>query len=240
MIFQILRSLIPSMYFNFHYLPFRQAVKLPVLLYKPHLQKLGGVFRIEADRISTGMIRLGFPQCYFYPNAGVVFENLGGSIVINGRLNLGNNTAISVGQFGKLTLGNNVNAPASLKLACYHEVNIGDRTSFGWDCIVMDTDSHCLTYIEPAGGTHKGHGFGSITIGTDVWFGNGCLVMKGTKTPNKVVFGARSVINKNLSCEECTLLGGNPLRELRKNVFRNMLDDCIDYKQGCFSKITQN
>ena len=42
MIFQILRSLIPSMYFNFHYLPFRQAVKLPVLLYKPHLQKLGG------------------------------------------------------------------------------------------------------------------------------------------------------------------------------------------------------
>lgn len=41
-----LRSLPYSIYFNFHYLPFRQAVKLPILLYKPKLLKLKGIVKI--------------------------------------------------------------------------------------------------------------------------------------------------------------------------------------------------
>ena len=204
---------------------------MPVLLYRPHLKQMGGVFRIDSDHISTGMIRLGFPQCGFYPNSGISFENLGGSIVIHGKLRMGNNTNISVGQFGTLSIGDNVNAPASLKLACYHNICIGDRTSFGWDCLVMDSDFHCLTYIEPTGETRKGHGFGTISIGSDVWFGNGCLIMKGTSTPSKVVFGARSVINQKLTCGQYVLLGGNPLRVLKENVYRNMQDDVIDYSQ---------
>jgi len=34
---QELRYIIPTLYFNFHYLPWRQAIKLPIVLYKPHL-----------------------------------------------------------------------------------------------------------------------------------------------------------------------------------------------------------
>lgn len=33
----MLRSILPTIWFNFHYLPFRQAVRLPILLYKPKL-----------------------------------------------------------------------------------------------------------------------------------------------------------------------------------------------------------
>ena len=29
-----------SIWFNFHYLPFSQAMKLPILLYKPHFKAL--------------------------------------------------------------------------------------------------------------------------------------------------------------------------------------------------------
>lgn len=39
---RILRSILPSVYFNFHYLPFSQAIRLPILLYKPRLLKMKG------------------------------------------------------------------------------------------------------------------------------------------------------------------------------------------------------
>ena len=60
-LFRLLRSLPASVYFNFHYLPLRQAVKLPIMLYKPRFLELKGTVRIEGDNIRTGMIQLGFP-----------------------------------------------------------------------------------------------------------------------------------------------------------------------------------
>lgn len=47
------------LYFNFKYLPFRQALKIPILLYKPHFMGLSGKINIEGP-ISFGMISLGF------------------------------------------------------------------------------------------------------------------------------------------------------------------------------------
>lgn len=42
----VLRSVIPTIYFNFHYLPFKQAIKLPIFLYKPHLKLMKGTVTI--------------------------------------------------------------------------------------------------------------------------------------------------------------------------------------------------
>ena len=40
----MLRSLVSTIRFNFHYLPFSQAIYLPIGLYKCKLLKLGGEF----------------------------------------------------------------------------------------------------------------------------------------------------------------------------------------------------
>ena len=45
----VLRSLPQTVYFNFHYLPFRQAIHLPILLYKPHLKELKGKVLISSN-----------------------------------------------------------------------------------------------------------------------------------------------------------------------------------------------
>ena len=42
----IVRYLIPTIYFNFHYLPFSQACRIPILFYKPHFGMLKGQVRI--------------------------------------------------------------------------------------------------------------------------------------------------------------------------------------------------
>ena len=68
----MLRSLFSTIYFNFHYLPFNQAIRLPILLYKPHLVKCKGSVNISKEGGEFGMIRLGQHIAKIYPNNGFV------------------------------------------------------------------------------------------------------------------------------------------------------------------------
>lgn len=56
----LLRAFIPSVYFCLKYLPFRQAIKLPILVYKPHFLKLKGTVVIENENIRFGMVNSAF------------------------------------------------------------------------------------------------------------------------------------------------------------------------------------
>ena len=47
----MLHSLPWSIYINFHYLPFRQAIRLPIMVYKPHFKKLGGSIEIQGGGV---------------------------------------------------------------------------------------------------------------------------------------------------------------------------------------------
>ena len=65
----VLKYIIPTIYFNFHYLPFKQAILLPVYLRKPKLLTLKGRVIIQngGGRIWPGMIRLGGFGVSIYP-----------------------------------------------------------------------------------------------------------------------------------------------------------------------------
>lgn len=79
----LLRSICSTIYFNFHYLPIRQAIKLPIILYKPKLLKCKGTIQIMGT-IHTGMIQLGKRRVSIYPNTGITYENHGGNIIFYG------------------------------------------------------------------------------------------------------------------------------------------------------------
>ena len=64
-----------SLYFNFHYLPLRQAIKLPIVLFRPKLLKCKGEVILGSDIIKTGMIQLGEHLVSLYPQKGMVWEN---------------------------------------------------------------------------------------------------------------------------------------------------------------------
>ena len=87
----IFHGLFPTIFFNFRYLPFNQAIKLPILLYKPKFLKLNGSIKISSP-IRTGMIRLGWPIVpSLYPNDGIVIEiREKGSIIFEGNVKIGN------------------------------------------------------------------------------------------------------------------------------------------------------
>lgn len=226
-LFRLLRSLPASIYFNFHYLPFRQAVRLPILLYKPRFLKLKGHVRIDSEEIKTGMVQLGFPTVSLYPNSGIMIENHGGEILFKGKAKIGNASAISIGPKGRVEFGERYNATAALKLTSYHSIRFAPRVLCAWECTFMDTDFHKLTKVNE-GGYSKG--YAPISIGSDTWFGMRCVVLKGTVLPDYCTIGAQSLLSGKQDVPSYSVLAGNPLQLKKTGVWRNVDDDQIRYE----------
>ncbi len=218
--------LIHSIYFNFHYLPFKQAIKLPILLYKPKLVKTKGKITIDAPNIKFGMIRLGFRLVSIYPNNGITWENHGGNVVFNGNCKIGNNSFISIGKTGNLKFGHDFLVGTSIKIISYVNISFGISTRVGWECIFMDSNFHPLKNIETG---KKKKASGPIEIGDYNWFGTRTTVMHSVVTPVRCIFGLNSIITRGTQFESYCVHGGNPVKVLTRGVLRDLNDDKETY-----------
>lgn len=224
-----MRSLPQTIYFNFHYLPFKQAVHLPILLYKPRLLELKGSVSIictGGGRIKYGMIRLGFPSVSIYPNRGIMYENHGGDIIFHGAFHAGNNSYISVGAKAKVEIGDDAGAATSLKIVSYDAIHIGNKSLFGWDTMLLDTDFHKMTKVK--GGYSKGHA--PIWIGDYNWFGNSCKILKRTKTPDYLVVSAGTILSGEVNALSYSVVGTeNKVVVKATGLWLNPDDDALVY-----------
>ena len=172
------------------------------------------------------MVFLGFPYAPIYPNSGIMFQNLGGTIVFKGSCNIGSNSGLSIGEKGTCVFGSRFFSTASLKLLCFNCIEFGENARVGWDCMIMDTDFHKLSKL--SGGYSKG--IGSISIGSNNWIGNGCLIMKRTKTPNYCTVQARTILDKALDVPEYSIIGQAREIEIKATgLWRNIDDDVISF-----------
>ena len=197
----MLRSLPWSIYINLHYLPFRQALHLPIMVYKPRFLKVGGSIELLGG-VKRGMIQLGRYQVSLYPNSGIMLE-LRGKIIFHGNCSIGNNSFISTGERSVLEFGENFGATTTLRLTSYDHIKFGDNVLIGWDCLFMDTDFHRLTRVD--GKPVKG--YGSITIGKNTWIANGCRIMKNTSVPDYSVIAAYTVLTGRVDAPEKSVIG---------------------------------
>ena len=138
--FRLLRSLVPSLIFCFHYLPFRQAVKLPILVYKPHFLNLKGKLRIENENIRCGMIRLGFLAVKAYPDTGISWSNEG-EIIFKGKCIIGASSFVVCGLQGKIVFGDDFKATSSLHLVSICCIEFGGKNWVGWDPTILQQTS---------------------------------------------------------------------------------------------------
>lgn len=222
----ILRSLPQTIYFNFHYLPFKQAIKLPILLYKPKLLKMKGHVHIDYDNIHMGMIRLGFRTCSIYQNNGVIWENLGGNVIFKGKCLIGNESALSFGEKTIVVFGDDFKNTASLKLVSYRGITFGTHVRLGWGVLIMDTNFHPLYDMKKQ--FYK-RASGLIEIGDYNWFGTQCKIMHSVKTPERCIFGMNTVVTRNCEMRSYCVMGGSPVKILSENVMRDYEHDTEQY-----------
>ena len=219
----ILRSLPYSIYFNFYYLPFKQAYKLPILLYKPDLLKMKGKVILDVPKVSMGMIRMGVRMNSLYPNNGITWENHGGTVVFKGKCTIGNASAISIGDTGNIAFGDNYICGPNLKLVSYCSIKFGKNVRVAWEVIIMDTSFHKLKALD---GSVRGETMNPIVIGNNNWLPTRCIVLKGSKTPDYSIFGAGSVLNGDYTDQPThTLSAGSPLKVKVTNIWRDVNDD---------------
>lgn len=222
----ILRYIIPTLWINFKYLPFQQAKKLPILVYKPHLRQLKGKIVIENKNVRFGMIRMGFFTSALYPNNGFVLQNEG-VIVFKGRFYMGNDCYVICGNQGRIEFGEDFRVTAGLKMVSLCGITFGKETLVGWGVIIIDTNFHPLYDIEKK--CFK-KAFGRVNIGDNNWFSTQCMVMPGVSTPECCVFGARTIVTRGGQFEPYCVHGGSPVRVLSRNVMRIIGQDFIsDY-----------
>ncbi len=179
--------------FNFHYLPLKQAIRLPFFLYSSELICLKGAVTLNAKKISPGMIKFGHCGVLLYAQEKFCFANKGG-IVFNGPAYIGNGSSIRCYPGAELFLGNNFVASAKCKIECFSKIAFAENVRIAWEVILMDSSSH---RIKNESGEFIGKDVSPIIIGKNNWLGTRTIVLAGTNTPDYCIAGAQTVLNKD-------------------------------------------
>lgn len=225
LLFSYLPCLPKTIWFNFHYLPWRQAVKLPIFLYRGKILRAKGSITLTGN-VYTGMIRLGERGVSLYPNSGLVWENHGGGCTFAGKCAIGNASVISIGKYGNIEFGKGFSSSAALKLTSYHRITLSDNVRVGWDAIIMDTDFHRMKNRQSGKYTK---GYAPVHIGANCWIGCRSTILKGTVLPPFCTLAAGTTIGKRIEGEYQVIGNTSELRTLKKDYFREVGNDEIDY-----------
>jgi len=205
--------------FNFHYLPLKQAVKLPILLTnKVHLKNLDGSVILNG-KIKRGLITIGYTDVSISDLSESSLWNVKGTVIFDGSAGFGAGTKIATGENATLFFGNKFNITAKTEIACFKSICFGTNCLLSWDILIMDTDSHP---VFDADGKLLNEDR-AIKIGNNVWIGCRTLVLKDTEIPDGSIIAAQSVVNKKFDKINC-LIGGNPARIIKENIFWNKQD----------------
>jgi len=191
-------SILKTFYFNFHYFSFPIAVKFPIILYKSvRFRKTRGRIIIDSRPIKTGMIHIGKETYGFqWKHDYTIWEQHGGTVILENGINIGKGTFISVGINAVLKIEQNTGFGGNDRIICWESITVKAFTKVAWDVQIIDTDFKATinTITKTKNCVKK-----AIIIGKNNWLCFGCTILKGSITPDYCIVGAKSIINKDFS-----------------------------------------
>lgn len=203
-----------TLIFNFKYLPFNQAIKLPVFVSSnTWLYKTKGEVKIEGE-IKTGMIRIGYGEVGIFDKQRIrAIWEVYGTVVFHGMALLKFGSKIAVGEGATLNLGNKFRISPNSSIVCFKGMNFGKNVRISWETILMDTDFHTIKTLDGDRINHPKE----INLGDNVWIGMRATIMKGITIENNNIIGAGSLVNKSIS-GSYQIIAGNPAKVIKKDV----------------------
>ena len=153
-----------------------------------------------------------------FPVEGEVLEALD-----EDRLRIGEGTLLEPGcwltlsQGAEIEIGEGCFLNKNTMLAAAERIEIGDHVMFANNCFVGDADHG---YDDPDKPITQ-QGFvprGPVRIGSNCWFGVGCVVTGGVEIGDRCVIGANSVVTRDLP--PGVLAAGAPAKVIREIEFK--------------------
>ena len=198
-------SILQTLWFNFKYLPFMTAIRLPVYIYhRTILGQTKGKIVIDAEHIRHGMIKIGLA---FLKNTDAVYNRTiwqqEGTIVFHGPCNLGRGVKITVEKDGVLKLGSRTTLTGNSTILCRKAITVGNDCMISWDVLLMDNDAHTILNDQKV----KINPDKPIHIGNHVWIGCRSILLKGVEIGDDTVIAACSTLSRSFH-EEHEIIGG--------------------------------
>ena len=210
--FNIIRSIPKTLRFNFHYFPFKTALKLPVVVsHRTYLRELHGKVELP-EKVETAMIKIGFGDVGHYDrkrSRGI--WQISGTVSFGGKASIGHGSKISVR--GHLSLGAGFNMTAESTIVCAKEICFGEDCLLSWDILVMDTDEHPLYDMA----NQRINPDKPILVGDHVWIGCKCVLLKGAEVPDNTIVAAGTLLTSAFAGEN-QVIGGNPPSIIKREV----------------------
>ena len=135
----------------------------------------------------------------------------GSRLVTDGWVILGPGVQAILGRDAELHIGSWTYLSGNSQVLCRESIDIGSQCAFGWNVLIMDSDSHELS----AGGVVRPQ-TAPVRIGDHVWLGAGVTVLKGVTIGDGVVIGAGSVVTSDVP--PGSLAAGSPARVIKDSV----------------------
>ena len=210
--FNIVRSIPKTLRFNFHYFPFKTAIKSPVIVSRRvYLRELHGKVTIPENAETAG-IKIGFGDVGHYDRKrSRTIWQVSGDVDFKGKASIGHGSKISVR--GKLELGDHFNITAESTIVCAKEIRFGSDCLVSWDVLVMDTDEHPV-YNKEGERINEDR---PIIVGNHVWIGCKSMLLKGAELPDHTILAAGTALRTAFHGEE-QIIGGNPPSILKREV----------------------
>ena len=212
-------SWLRTIYFNFRHLPYRQAFRLPILLYNPGRIYGTGLYVIDVPlgNIKFGMLKLGVKnEESILTKTGVVISN-SGTLIFKGAGVLGNGCSLIIGNQGRLSIGKNFGITGNVSVHCYDSIDIGAFFSCSWNVTIDDTDHHKLMDVEH---NKEKAETKPITIGDNVWICQQVTVLKGSNLPDWTIVSSNSLVNKKYLTPPYSVLAGMPAKDTGRKIKR--------------------
>ena len=202
--------------FNFRYLPFQQAIHIPVVLSSKVKVVNMGRGRLILDNLGGGNysnLRIGIQDLeYCYDKPSMI--NIQGKVVVKGKLHsFSPGTILYVGKDAELVIDDGFTASHDLKLYCRHKITIGKDNMWSYYNVVMDNDGH---HIYNEDGNHINQNK-EVTFGDHVWMGCRCLVLKGSRIADGNIIASGSIVRKNIDGQN-NIYGGNGPELLKEHI----------------------
>lgn len=208
-----------TLWLNFRCLPFKQAICLPIWVYgRARLYCLSGRITIKT-KIKPRLIRFNIVKYGAPCNMSTQSElyNLG-SIVFEGKCDIGTGTKIIVGHASCLSLGEKSVIMDRCIIAAHENITIGNNSRIAHNCQIFDTNFHFIANLNTMSIPKRSK---KILIGSHCWICNSSTIMKGSCVPDYAIIGSHSVVNKDFSeYKDGCIIAGNPAKLVKQNYVR--------------------
>lgn len=201
-------NLLRSIYFNFRYLPFKQAINLPVWIttnFRVHGLKRGQLILCQSNRRSVVFGCWGSPGLQ-QMKGGLLFSK-GSCLILRGHTVVSQGSVFRMDSGASIDLGRDFYCNKNCFFRASRDIVFGNDCLVGWNVQINTSDGHTILHDAKRRPSDL-----SITIGNHVWITSNTIITKGVSIADGCIIAQGAVVAKSIN--ERNALVGEAVRKL--------------------------